>query len=205
MLLSNGETLQLCPGPRDSAWTRVPVTIPARGVLEKHRFVCYDGVGLALWPEEHGLFQLRGKTHLSTARIAPEGERFPIKWDFPVAWLRIEPANLTEHNAMDFLRRRMTEYYEMGNPGTYMAPHVFRIRLFKEFVDRYPDCAYVPEIRWELVRLLKAEVDDQHGPLHGDPGMLKLLEECLTVSLDRGGAYSEGFCLGIQTAETTRL
>ena len=96
--------------------------------------------------------------------------------------------------AMEVLRKQLTEYRKAPMDVHRETPvSVFRAHLFREFLERYPDVAYTPEIRWELAKLLPNEILSQWSALHDDPEMVDLFEECLTFCLDQGGAYAKEF------------
>ena len=65
--------------------------------------------------------------------------------------------------------------------------------MYDEFLRRFPDSSYASAIRWELVKLLQREIGDQWSPLHNNPGMVDLWEECLKSCFDRGGAFAEEY------------
>ena len=191
--LADGKWRRAYYGAMDSAWHHGTVAIPARGVLEHHRFL-FNGFSWERWPISPGVFQLRAQTHLSRARLNAEGSWISVEWTCPTTEMRVIPQTRRDRLGMDFLRAGITERRAVdAGPDEDPSSNVFRIGLYREFLNRYPDVAYAPEIRWNLVRLLAAEIDSQHSVLAGDAEMLDLFAECLTFCLNRGGAYSAEF------------
>ncbi len=185
----DGEYHRLYYGAMDSAWTPVPVTIAPKGKIERHRFL-YSHFNHERWPNEPGVFTLRGKTQISSGRLVPDGEDILIDWEIPQVTVRVEPNSFKDRQAMDFLKLRMAANRNEQEKKSLSA---FRARIFSEFLDQFVDSAYAPEIRWELVGLLPEAIGERQSPLYKDPKMKDLLEECLTFCLDRGGAYAEDF------------
>ncbi|UCC32196.1 MAG: hypothetical protein JSU86_07920, partial [Phycisphaerales bacterium] len=185
---SDGEYHHLYYGAMDSAFHHKPVTVPAHEFLEHHRFL-FKYFDWQRWPVHPGVFALRPKTHLSRGRIDPDGEWAPIAWECPSVELRVEAQSWDDRKAVEFLRKRLLEYDEAPIDVHNETPvNVFRANLFREFLDRYPNAVYAPEIRWELAKLL---VGDE-STLKDEP-MVDLFDECLTFCLERGGAYAEEF------------
>ncbi|UCC31909.1 MAG: hypothetical protein JSU86_06450 [Phycisphaerales bacterium] len=190
LLLEDGKTLHLRHHPSDSAWTRTPVTIPGGGLLEKHRFLWNDNIASLAWPEHPGTFELRLDTHLSTARLVGESERRQIDWERPIAELRVRPAGPLDRQASDWLRGRLEEEQRRKTvPGIARDVTAERIRIYAEFLDRFPDSAYAAAIRWETAKLLVGH----ESTLKDEPVMVDLFDECLMFCLERGGAYAEEF------------
>jgi hypothetical protein len=188
----DGEWHQVFYGTVHSSFDPPAVTIPAQGFLERHRFL-FNGFSWERWPVDPGVFELRAKTHLSRAALAEDGPRYKIDWTYPPVQVRVGGQTVRDRMAMNFLRTRLMDHAEAARKGDAKPTGVFRIELHREFLDRYPDVVYAPEIRWELAKLLLNEVSSQWSPLHDDPEMVDLFEECLTFCLQKGGAYAEDF------------
>ena len=192
-LAADGNWFRVYYGAMDSARHEDTVAIPAGGVLEHHRFL-FNGFSWERWPISPGVFQLRAQTHLSRARLNAEGSWNSVEWTCPITEMMVIPQTRRDRLGMDFLRAGITERRAVdARPDEEPSSNVFRIGLYRDFLNRYPDVAYAPEIRWNLVRLLAAEIDSQHSVLAGDAEMLDLFAECLTFCLNRGGAYSAEF------------
>ncbi len=194
VLLGNEETMHLRHGAHDSAWTGTPITIPPEGVLEQRRFL-FEESSYA-WPGEPGSFELVGHLDVSTARVGPKGQDHQIVWDQPAAKLRVRPQGLRDRLAMEFLQQRLQEYDDAIRLGRAEKVNIFRAMLFREFLDRFGDTAYAPEIRWETARLLAGLLGNRAIPPEELEGMLDLFEKCLTFCLLKGGAYAEEFVKG---------
>lgn len=186
----DGEYHKLYYGAHDSAWTKIPITIAGRGVIERHRFV-YSDFSHERWPNEAGSFTLRCKTHISSCRLTGDGEDHPIEWELPEATIRVDAASVKDRQAMEFLQRRFAE--GPADESRRRWSGAFRAEVFAGFLQRYGDTAYAPEIRWEAAKLLEERLGNKAIPQAEVAAMVDLFEECLTFCLGKGGAFAEEF------------
>jgi len=190
LVLENGETIRLYYGTTDSTRTKIPIPVPAGGVLESHRFLFSD-FSHERWPVEPGVFVLCGKTHISSCRLTLDGEQVPIEWEIPEISVRVEGTQGKDREAMQFLTDRLQD--DGSKEGRKRVASTHRIRIFGEFLERFDETVYAPEIRWELSKLLKQEIGERQSPYYKDLKMIALLDECLRFCVERGGAYAEEF------------
>lgn len=96
--------------------------------------------------------------------------------------------------ALEFLRHQTAELSEhQRSPECGFSSIRFQLGMCSQFLERFSDSAYAAEVRWRLAKLLPGEIFDQWSPLHDNPEMVELWDECLTFCLDKGGAYAEEF------------
>jgi len=190
VLGGDGEFHKLYYGAMDSAWNKIPVTIPAHGAIAKDRLL-YEDFAAERWPNEPGNFTLRPKTHIETCKLKDDGEDVGIDWEIRGAVLRVERATTTDQSGITFLREKLQAYGAITDPGKQPSGP-FRIALFADFLRRYEKSTYTPEIRWELAKLLQLELGN-HTALYGNEPMQRLWSECLKFCLDCGGGFAEEF------------
>jgi hypothetical protein len=166
-----------------------------RSTLEKHRFIFDDNIGGLWWPNDSGVFKLRGKFTLGDVpqeqRQQPTG---PIEWEYPITELRVLPADLGDLTAWNWLAPRLSAFHESARGGgpREESVGVRKLRIFGEFLERFPDSSYAPAIRWETTSLLYDALQNWTY-VEAHPEAIDLFDECLTFCLEKGGAYAEEF------------
>ena len=190
LLLDSGETRRFHSGGTDSALTSGTVTVPPRGSLSFHRFLA-DYVGWPRWPSEPGVYRLVGRSTFSTAARGGDVERRKLEWSSPAVEFRVVPGSPEDLEAIGYLRDQLVEYQEANRKGEAPAHGAFRVNLFCEFLERYGETAYAPEIRWELAQLLTDELGNRRIPEEDLTDALDSFEEAVSFCLDQGGAYTE--------------
>lgn len=178
-------------GAHNSAMRRMPVTIPANSAIERHR-VLYRNFARDQWFMPPGRYRLRGTSDLSAVRVEGHDGRWRVDWTSQVATFILRMPTGRERQALEFLRERWSDFHHNLSrlePG--FDPTNDSLKIRRDFLERYEDSLYAPEIRWEIAKLLPNEILDQWSPLHDNPEMVDLFEQCLTFCLDQGGAYAE--------------
>lgn len=187
VLRTEQETLRITHG--DTSARGAGIVIQPKKSIEIRRFLHYEVV-LPRWPVESGLFRLSLRAPVSQARREDTGEWVPIEWEVVEANLRVEPGGLRDIQARDFLERRFALRAESFRVGSFEpSSRVFQITLFQEFLQRFPESVYAPEIRREFTRLFLTLEKMEHRQL--EPGdFANQFEECVMYCLDKGSAYA---------------
>ena len=180
-----------------SAFGGPPVLVPARGRLEDRRLV-YSGTKLDMghWVlMSPGVYRLRMR---STAGAVSPGEspRYTgVDWTSEEIQLTLISPSGPDLLAFQFLGEKARQLAQHMSDPDPNKPDVTRLQLsfWREFLERYADTVYAPEIRWRAAKLLLGEIGGQWSPLYNDREMIDLWEKCLTFCLGRDGAYAEAF------------
>jgi len=185
---SNAGTISPFGGP--------PVVIPASGYIEHRRLVfidtrIYGGHWTLMAP---GTYRMRFDSSLTSVRRDNESDSAKIAWGLDEIGITLMMPSGRNALALEFLRGKATELAEQErNPRQGFETDRYKLRFYGEFLDRFGDTVYAPEIRWELTKLAAHELQDPHGPLYRDKQLADIFGQCLTYCLDRGGAYSDEF------------
>ncbi|RMH34761.1 MAG: hypothetical protein D6690_10040 [Nitrospirae bacterium] len=188
------EDMVLRNEPTVNPWTRFPIIIAAGQALEIHRFLWHDQGVTLRWPGEPGVYMLQPQFNVQV-RLEADGEWYPIAWDRPIAEVRVLPMGPLDRRAWAWLEPRLRAYDEwLRNPKPSRENvGVEKVRIYGEFLKRFPDCTYARAIRWETAKLLARLLGND--AIEGDAvaKMVDLFEECFTFCLKQGGAYAEEF------------
>lgn len=176
-----------------SALTNIPITIPGGEALVIHRFLWIDNLAALWWPNEPGTFQRQPKFGFRVRTPAIDGWQ-PVDWERPIVELRVQAPSPLDRQASTWLYQRFEKQYrEKTPPGIARNVNLDRIRMYDEFLRRFPDSSYASAIRWETVKLLQDKLGNRAIPADDVEQMVDLFDECLTFCLKQGGAYAEEF------------
>lgn len=195
LLRKDNSSLHLRYRALDSALTNTPITILAGQTLEKRRFLWMDNLASLAWPDIPGRYQLCASSAMLHARVGAGEVWHPVEWSFPISELRVQAPGPADRRAWEWLAPRLEQYEQAlrhPNPGDESVS-VRKVRIYHEFLVRFPDSSYAPAIRWETAKLLLSELGNKRVPDDEVPQLVQLLDDCLTFCLGRGGAYAEEF------------
>lgn len=186
--ISLGGTISAMGGP--------PILVPARGRLE-HRRLVYSGtkVDMGHWVlMPAGRYWIRMRSYVgAVVRGEPKGYA-KVEWTSDVVEFMLKMPVGRERTALEFLRRQAEKLAEhQRNPRPGFRSIWFKLGMYRQFLERFSDTVYAPEIRWETAKLLYEELGNKRIPEDEVADMVDLFDECLTFCLEQGGAYAEEF------------
>ncbi len=190
------EFFDISLGGMISAMGGPPVLVPARGDLQ-HRRLVYIGTKLdmghwVLMPP--GTYRVQVKSHVSAVTLDEPRRYTKVDWTSEVLAFTLTMPTGRDAAALEFLRQKaneLAEHERTPEPGFRRVR--FELSVYPQFLERFPDTIYAPEIRWRVAKLLDDELGNDRIAEQDVPQMLELWEQSLTFCLERGGAYAEEF------------
>jgi hypothetical protein len=185
----DGRTQRLYYGGAGSAWTNTSRTVGPGESLSKQRFLWKENFASLWWPNEPGEVTLQLETSLSSAVKGEEDIPITVVWDRPIVSVLIEAPDGANSEAWEWLEQRFRDYEGAAASGTLEEGGlgIQMIGIYSKFLDRYPDSAYSPAVRWETAQLI-ANLHQDIKATDAEP-ILDLFTECIEFCLEREGAY----------------
>jgi hypothetical protein len=187
--ISRGGTISAMGGP--------PLRISAKASIE-HRRLVYSGTRLdgAHWlAMPAGMYRMRLRSTVGAVRPGDPRRYVAVNWASQEVQFTLIVPRGHDLAALGFLGEKARQLAQhMSDPNPHKTD-MTRLRLifWKEFVERFGDSAYAPEIRLELATLLKQEIGEKQSAFYKDAEMIALLDECLQFCIEQGGAYADPF------------
>jgi|GEM_PF-2125753 len=194
--LENEEFVDISMGGTISAMGGEPVLVPARTHIEQRRLI-YIGTKLDMghWVVmPPGTYRIRFRPTMGA--VTPGQPRgYPkVNWSLDVQEFFLTMPGKRDREALEFLRHQVQVLIERErDPVAGSRSPPYKLDMYRQFLARFSDTTYEPEIRWRTAKLLVEKLGNGWVPDEGVESMLDLLENCLTFCLERGGAYAEDF------------
>ena len=170
------------------------LSVPAEGSVSFARLLD-DGFDYLRWPREPGVCYLRAFKPGARGRAEGEDDWVPVDWEYVPDRIDVQPASALDGRAMEFMAERLKAYRKLNRAGTAEPYETFREQLYTEFLDRFPESVYAPEIKWHLAKVLADRLGHHDVPEEeaARERWVALLQECFGFCLERGGPYAEPF------------
>ncbi len=170
------------------------LSVPAEGSVSFARLLD-DGFDYLQWPMEPGTYYLRAYTPGGRGRAKGEEVSVPIDWESVPVRVNAQPASALDGRAMQFMAERLKAYRRLNRAGKAEPYATFREQLYTEFLERFPESVYAPEIKWHLAKVLADRLGSHDVPEEraARERWTALFKECLGFCLERGGPYAEPF------------
>ena len=181
-------------GPDYWSNNRDVLSAPAKGSVSFTRLL-YHVFDDERWPMEPGVCYLRSCQPGTSGRRQGEENWVRVDWESVPVRIDVRGPSALDRRAWQFMAERLKTYGRRNRAGTAEPLVAFREQLYTEFLERFPESVYAPEIKWHLAKVLARRLGHHDVPEEeaARERWAALLKECLGFCLERGGPYAEPF------------